>query len=142
MRRHVAAALGAATLAAGLLSTPAVAAESPTLVQTFRVENGNTWTDGTLTFYNRSVSVKGSHRSVSAASSATCRATWAYALDADRHQIPGGTAGSAPSDTACGNTKSFEFALPADVAGGAAVVRVCLDDGNYVDLECTLVGRG
>ncbi|MCZ4098427.1 hypothetical protein C8250_041025 [Streptomyces sp. So13.3] len=33
-------------------------------------------------------------------------------------------------------TKNFTFTVPANVVGGAGLVRVCLDDGNYKDLLC------
>ncbi|MGW7079840.1 hypothetical protein [Streptomyces sp. NPDC054866] len=143
MRTHLAAALGSAVLTAGtLLGAPAAgaqtAADAPTaasLPTPFHVPVGNTWTDGTVTWYNRSVEVEGTHKSVSTAGEAYCRRTWAYTYDTHHNKI--GSAGSDSSDTACGNTKSYRFTVPADVVGGAAYVRVCLDDGNLKDLLCT-----
>ncbi|MGQ4382548.1 hypothetical protein [Streptomyces sp. SAS_270] len=137
MQTHLAAALGSVVLTAGtLLGAPAASAQvadypvtpyAPILV-------GNTWTTGTITWYNRSVVVTGTHKSVSAAGPEYCRRTWAYTYNAAGEKL--GSAGSASSDTACGTSKNFSFQVPADVPGGAALVRVCLDDGNLKDLLC------
>ncbi|MFJ8085441.1 hypothetical protein ACIQ6Y_33295 [Streptomyces sp. NPDC096205] len=136
MKAHLAAALGSAVLTAGtLLGAPAAGAQTVAYpITTFDIPVGNTWTKGTVTWYNRSIEVVGTHKSVSAAGSAYCRRTWAYTYDAAGRML--GSAGSAPSDTACGNTKDYRFVVPADVVGGAALVRVCLDDGNLKDLLC------
>ncbi|MFF5494217.1 hypothetical protein [Streptomyces aquilus] len=139
MQSHLAAALGTVVLTAGaLLGAPAADAQTsdyPTTPYT-RITVGNTWTQGTITWYNRSVAVVGTHKSVSAAGPAYCRRTWAYTYDANGAML--GSAGSYASDTACGTTKNFSsFVVPADVPGGAASVRVCLDDGNLEDLLCS-----
>ncbi|MFJ8666329.1 hypothetical protein [Streptomyces sp. NPDC093600] len=137
MRTHLAAALGSAVLIGGtLLGAPAAGAQTAAGLPTpFHVAVGNTWTKGTVTWYNRSIEVTGTHKSVSTAGEAYCRRTWAYTYDAHENKI--GSAGSVLSETACGNTKSYRFSVPADVVGGAAFVRVCLDDGNLKDLLCT-----
>ncbi|MEN8652201.1 hypothetical protein ABCR94_16715 [Streptomyces sp. 21So2-11] len=136
MRTHFAAALGTVVLTAGtLLAAPAAADAAAFPVTEFNVTVGNTWTKGTLTWQNRSVVVKGTHKSVSAAGSAYCRLTWAYTYNAsDTAKL--GSKGSESADTACGTSKNFSFTVPADVPGGAGLVRVCLDDGNFKDLLC------
>ncbi|MFD3538497.1 hypothetical protein ACFWUQ_03230 [Streptomyces sp. NPDC058662] len=137
MQRHLAAALGSVVLTAGtLLGAPAASAQVAAYPVTpyGPIAVGNTWTKGTITWYNRSVVVKGTHKSVSSAGPAYCRRTWAYTYDANGTLL--GSAGSAPSDTACGTTEDFAFPVPADVPGGAARVYVCLDDGNLKDLRC------
>ncbi|GHH86420.1 hypothetical protein GCM10018793_58240 [Streptomyces sulfonofaciens] len=138
MRAHLAAALGTAVLTAGVLSGAPAAEAQTSAAYAFHVPNGNTWTDGTVTFYNRSVLVEGVHKSVDATSMETCRATYAYTLDINSHEL--GRNGSDTADTACGNSRSFSFTVPADVAGGAAFVRICLDDGYYKDLTCLRYG--
>lgn len=136
MRTQLSAALGAVTLTAGaLLGAPAANAQAADYPDSpFRVEVGNTWTAGKLTWYNRSVLVEGTHKSVSSAGREYCRLTWGRTYDADRALV--GTKGSDPSDTACGTTRTFSFVVPADIVGGARLVRICLDDGNYEDLLC------
>ncbi|MEU0686704.1 hypothetical protein [Streptomyces uncialis] len=53
-----------------------------------------------------------------------------------------GKIGSSGSDSyACGNIKSHDFTVPADIRGGAAYVRVCLDDKALKDLKCKLIAR-
>ncbi|MDT7843312.1 hypothetical protein [Streptomyces justiciae] len=139
MQTHLAAALGSVVLTAGtLLAAPAAGAQASAYPTTAYapVTVGNTWTKGTITWYNRSVAVVGTHKSVSAAGPAYCRRTWAYTYDANGARL--GSAGSVAADTACGTTKNFSsFVVPADVVGGAAFVRVCLDDGNLTDLLCS-----
>ncbi|MFI8529511.1 hypothetical protein ACIGMX_04500 [Streptomyces aquilus] len=139
MQTRLAAALGTVVLTAGtLLGVPAAGAQTSAYPTTAyaRVPVGNTWTQGTITWYNRSVAVVGTHKSVSAAGPAYCRRTWAYTYDSAGAKL--GSAGSYASDTACGTTKDFSsFDVLADVPGGAASVRVCLDDGNLQDLLCS-----
>ncbi|MFC9748976.1 hypothetical protein [Streptomyces niveus] len=60
-------------------------------------------------------------------------------LHSERHQISSGV--SSLNDEARGSTEAFTFSVGADVPGGAAVVRICLDDGYYEDLTCDLYGR-
>lgn len=141
MRTSMSGCLAALTLAAGAVLAPgtatahATAAAYPT--STFNIEFGATWTKGTVTWYNRSVGVVGKHRSAVADSDLTCRTTYVYTLQANRGVLSGATA----DVTACGTIKSYNFTVPADKAGGAAYVRVCLDDGNLKDLACKLIAR-
>ncbi|MFJ2647586.1 hypothetical protein ACIO1C_12750 [Streptomyces sp. NPDC087420] len=137
MRTSLAAALGSVVLTAGtLLGAPAAAADATAYpVVEFDIPLGNTWTKGTLTWYNRSVVVTGTHKSVSSAGPEYCRLTWAYTYNA-ADTVKLGSNGSAASATACNTSKNFSFTVPADVPGGAGLVRVCLDDGNYKDLLC------
>ncbi|MYY09194.1 hypothetical protein GT204_09815 [Streptomyces sp. SID4919] len=141
MRTSMSGCLAALTLAAGAVLAPGAAAAETTAAafptSAFHIKYGATWTKGKITWANRSVRVVGQHRSVSAASDATCRTTWAYALKANRGKI-----GSFGSDSyACGNIKSHDFTVPADIRGGAAYVRVCLDDKALKDLKCKLIAR-
>ncbi|WP_329561206.1 hypothetical protein OG711_28130 [Streptomyces uncialis] len=142
MRTSMSGCLAALTLAAGAVLAPGAAAAETTAAalptSTFHIKYGATWTKGKITWANRSVRVVGQHRSAVAGSAATtCRTTWAYTLKANR-----GVLGSDGSRShACGNIKSHDFTVPADVRGGAAYVRVCLDDGAYKDLKCKLIAR-
>ncbi|MCY0951426.1 hypothetical protein [Streptomyces sp. H27-S2] len=142
MKTHLAAALGSVVLTAGtLLGAPAAGAQTATATayptSPFNIEFGATWTRGTVTWYNRSVRVVGQHRSAVGDSPVTCRTTWAYTLQGDRAVI--GMGGGSP--IACGTIKPYDFFVPADKPGGAAYVRVCLDDGNLKDLACQLIAR-
>ncbi|MFB6523700.1 hypothetical protein [Streptomyces sp. NPDC056401] len=140
MKTHFAAALGSVVLTAGtLLGAPAAGAQTTTAYPTsdFNINFGATWTRGTVTWYNRSVRVIGQHRSAVSDSAVTCRTTWAYSLQGNRAVI--GQGGGSP--TACGTIASYDFVVPADQPGGAAYVRVCLDDGNLKDLACKLIAR-
>lgn len=127
------------TVAAGLAPSAATANAAALANPTspFRIEYGATWTAGTVTWNNRSVRVVGKNKSVSAASNATCRATYVYTLKGNKDVLTGRVG----RPDACGNTKSYDFTVPADVRGGAAYVRVCLDDGNLRDLKCKLIAR-
>ncbi|MDD9381264.1 hypothetical protein M8Z33_32360 [Streptomyces sp. ZAF1911] len=140
MKTHFAAALGSVVLTAvTLLGAPAADAQTTTTYPTsdFNINFGATWTRGTVTWYNRSVRVIGQHRSAVSDSAVTCRTTWAYSLQGNRAVI--GQGGGSP--TACGTIASYDFVVPADQPGGAAYVRVCLDDGNLKDLACKLIAR-
>ncbi|MFE7277602.1 hypothetical protein [Streptomyces sp. NPDC057623] len=137
MRTHLIAALGAAVLAAGTFLGAPQAEAQVTASYAFHVPNGNTWTDGTVTFYNRSVLVKGVHKSV-APEVAACRNTTAYTLDSHSDLLTMNASG--PEYEACDNSKAFDFIVPADVEGGAAFVRVCLADGYYTVLTCKRYG--
>ncbi|MGC0334852.1 hypothetical protein RKD23_007842 [Streptomyces sp. SAI-170] len=125
MRIRSATALTAATLAIGVLGA-APAADAATTAyptSTFDVTYGQTYTRGTITWYNRSVTISGEHKSVS---TENCRGTTGFTLNSADHEI----SHVSSDDVACGESKTFSFNVPADVEGGAAVVRVCLDDGN------------
>jgi hypothetical protein len=135
MRTHLAATLSAFALTTGmLLGAPAASAQTADYpVSNFDVTFGNTYTRGTVTWYNRSVTVAGEHKSVDTAS---CRGTTAFTLDTNDKQLGVG----ASPNLVCGASEKFSFTVPADVPGGAAVVRVCLDDG-YTYLLCKRYGR-
>ncbi|MFI6338726.1 hypothetical protein [Streptomyces sp. NPDC050535] len=139
MRTHLAAALGAAVLVGGtLLGTPAAdahAADYP--ISEFDITVGNTYTKGLITWYDRQVVVIGEHKSVSAASVESCRATRAYTLDTHDGQLGDGLS----DNIVCAASASFHFDVPANVPGGAAVVRVCLTDGFHKPLLCKRYGR-
>ncbi|MEU4360122.1 hypothetical protein [Streptomyces virginiae] len=142
MKSHLTAAVGSVVLAAGtLLGAPAAGAQAATAsdypTSDFNIDFGATWTRGTVTWYNRSVRLVGYHRSAVRDSALTCRTTYAYTLQGDRAVI--GQGGGYP--IACGAVASYNFVVPADQPGGAAYVRVCLDDGNLKDLECLRIPR-
>ncbi|WP_329580276.1 hypothetical protein [Streptomyces sp. NBC_01361] len=129
MRTHLAATIGTVVLAATALAGAPAAQAQVASAKPFHVAVGNTWTDGTVTFYNRSVLVEGVHKSVSAASNLTCRTTLATTVNA-----AGPMSSKRSGDIACGNTKSFSFSVPADQPGGATAVEVCLSDANTTEL--------
>lgn len=138
MRYQLAAALGAVALTTSMLVSASSASASPSAypVKSFEVVVGNTYTKGTITWYNRAVRVAGEHKSV-----ASCRGTTAYTLDSAHKQL----GKNVSETTVCGSdSQKFSFDVPADVYGGAPVVRVCLDDGatsNPTPLECELYNR-
>jgi hypothetical protein len=116
--------VGLATLV--VTAPPALAASYPT--KHFRVEYGNTYSDGYVTFYNRSVGVTGEQKSVSTTPSG-CRYTHAEAFNSS-----GGKIGEGDSQVTCGRSEKFTIKpFPADVAGGAAYVRVWLVSYEYSD---------
>ncbi|MFE5299993.1 hypothetical protein [Streptomyces sp. NPDC056632] len=137
MRTRLAVALGSAALTCGALlaAPPAGAADYP--VSSFDVTYGQTYTRGTITWYGRSVVVAGEHKSVDVNS---CRGTTAFTLDSQSHQMGVGLSGNV-----CGASDTFSFLVPADAPGGAAVVRVCLDNGadgpQVVYLKCARYGH-
>ncbi|MEV7416054.1 hypothetical protein [Streptomyces sp. NPDC089919] len=135
MHARLAAVVGTAVLSAGLLvNAPAAHAADPTT--TFDVTYGNTYTRGTITWHNRSVSVAGVQKSVS---SSSCRGTTAFTLDARNKKLA-----LAFTSRTCGTSEKFPaFVVPADVPGGAAVVRICLDDGKIpaTFYKCKRYGR-
>ncbi|WP_046503325.1 hypothetical protein [Streptomyces odonnellii] len=124
MRTRIAPVLTATALTTGmLLGAPAAGAHAADYpVSNFDVTLGNTYTSGTITWYNRSVVVAGEHKSVDPAN---CRGTTAFTLDSGDNQL--GREYSLYS--VCGASDTFSMTVSADVPGGAAVVRVCLDDG-------------
>ncbi|MEU1126501.1 hypothetical protein ABZ371_23760 [Streptomyces sp. NPDC005899] len=132
----IATGLGIAALTTGMLlglpATSAQAVEYPT-TPGINVPFGATYTQGTATWYNRSVTLAGEHRAIS---SSGCRATWMYTYDANGKQL-----GSRGTSIICEQTAGFTLNVPADVPGGAATIKVCLDDGNYVDLACKTYRR-
>ncbi|MFE4537608.1 hypothetical protein ACFRKB_21375 [Streptomyces scopuliridis] len=125
MRIRLAAALSAVTLTTGTLlgAPPATAQTSAYPTSAFDVTLGNTYTRGTITWYNRSVTVTGEHKSVDPAS---CRGTTAFTLDSAGNELDK----QYSLYNVCG--KSDTISMPvvnANVPGGAAFVRICLDDG-------------
>ncbi|WP_077797128.1 hypothetical protein [Streptomyces sp. JHA26] len=134
MRIRLVAALGSTALAATALAGAPAAEARAAAAEHFRVAVGNTWTDGTVTFYNRSVLVEGVHRSVSAANRMTCRNTLARTVNASGPMVS-----KVSSDIACGNTRKFSFVVRADRPGGATAVEVCLTDANSTELKCHVV---
>lgn len=85
----------------------------------FRVEYGNTYTDGDATFTNRWVIVAGEQKAVSATD---CRMTFASAYDAHGEKL----SQSLSSQVTCGCSEKFRITPPADAPGGAAYVIVKL----------------
>ncbi|MGW7312863.1 hypothetical protein [Streptomyces sp. NPDC054865] len=138
MRHHFAGALGAVALTTSMLvSVPSASASTSAYpVKSFEVVVGNTYTKGTITWYNRAVRVAGEHKSV-----ASCRGTTAYTLDSAGNQL----GKNVSETTVCGSdSQKFSFDVPADVVGGAPVVRVCLNDGATslpTPLECARYNR-
>lgn len=126
--------------AAGAMLTGASAAHAAARpVSKFHVAVGNTYTHGTITWYGRSVTVKGVEKSVDDFS---CRGTRAYTLNKRKHQL----ATRKAKYNACGGTQTFKFNVPAKVRGGAAMVRVCLTGndpfgGWHKILKCKLYGH-
>lgn len=138
MRTRLAAALCGAALTAGtLLSAPAASAQASAYPTTaFDVTVGNTYTRGVITWYDRSVSVTGTEKSVDVAN---CRGTTAFTLNSARHQLDFSYSGGV-----CGTSAAFAFPVSADVPGGASFVRICLDDGGVYPPAyylCTVYGR-
>ena len=135
MRTHLVTALSAVALTTGMLlsAPPAGAHTAANPVSDFDVTVGNTYTRGTITWYERAVTVAGVQKSVDLAN---CRQTTAYSLDIHNNQI----GYAVTPGIACGEAQSFSFAADTDVAGGAAVVRICLNDGTK-DLKCARYGR-
>ncbi|MFE2038192.1 hypothetical protein ACFXBB_34150 [Streptomyces scopuliridis] len=124
MRTHLAAALSAVSLTTGmLLGAPAATAQTSAYpTSAFDVTLGNTYTRGTITWYNRSVTVAGEHKSVDPAS---CRGTTAFTLDSAGNELRKDYS----LYNVCGKSDTFSIPVDANVPGGAAFVRVCLDDG-------------
>ncbi|WP_030355957.1 hypothetical protein [Streptomyces scopuliridis] len=124
MRTHLAAVLSAVALTTGtLLGAPAATAQTSAYpTSEFDVTFGNTYTRGTITWYNRSVTVAGEHKSVDPAS---CRGTTAFTLDSAGNELRKDYS----LYNVCGKSDTFSIPVDADVPGGAAFVRVCLDDG-------------
>lgn len=107
------------------------AAAYPT--NSFDVTYGATYTRGTLIWQNRSVGVSGNQRAVSTSG---CRKTFVYTYDASVHEL-----GVRSSSAVCDGVAPIAFSVPADVAGGAAFVSVCLTDGAAAPLKCEAYAR-
>ncbi|WP_326692539.1 MULTISPECIES: hypothetical protein [unclassified Streptomyces] len=139
MRTRLVTALAATAISTTLLTAPAAHAQTQAASIHYRLEYGNTWSDGTITFYNRAVTIAGVHRSVSAANVAAFRNTEGETRDAAGKWMEAN--GNPLSQEASAATKSFRFSIPANAPGGAAKVRVCLTDGYHKRLKCQLVSR-
>jgi len=120
--RHSVVALATLGLATAL-TTPAAAA--PTHVD---VTYGATYVRGDLTFNNRSVTFKGTYRSVSPTD---CRRAWFGTLDGSGRLLSSRSTG-----TLCNGVRTIDTTVPADVRGGAGSTLICLDDGNAAPLKC------
>ncbi|MFJ6567473.1 hypothetical protein ACIQNU_08625 [Streptomyces sp. NPDC091292] len=64
-------------------------------------------------------------------------ATRAYTLDTHDGQLGDGLS----PNVVCGSSAKFSMDVPADVPGGAAVVRICLTDGSHTPLRCERYGH-
>jgi hypothetical protein len=89
----------------------------------FDLTVGNTYTRGTITWYNRSVNVSGEDKSVDGSN---CRGTSVFTLTNAKSQL-----GYGQSTGVCGASAAFSVTVKADVPGGAATVRICLDNGEH-----------
>lgn len=133
-------ALAVAAAGALLAGVPAVGAQAASYpVSKFNVTVGNTYTRGTITWYSRSVTVSGVEKSVDVNG---CRGTTAFTLNSKNQQLVKRRSNVIP----CGTSSPFSFNVPANIPGGAAVVRVCLDTENPPDgpvklLKCLRYGR-
>ncbi|WP_405021285.1 hypothetical protein OHV05_34650 [Kitasatospora sp. NBC_00070] len=132
-------AFSTAALTAGLLlGAPAAGAQAAAYpTSSFDVTYGNTYTRGTITWYNRQVVVSGEHKSVSATS---CRGTTAFGVDSQNHDV----AVNFSDHGVCGASAKFSFPVTFYQAG-VGVVRICLDNGAehppVAYLKCARYGR-
>ncbi|MBW5423146.1 hypothetical protein GKQ77_16490 [Streptomyces sp. BG9H] len=119
MKTHLAAALGSVVLTAGtLLGAPAAGAQTAPYPTTgFDITLGASSLRGTLTWYNRSVGAEG-----------TLRAVGCYGASFSAYGASGRELSAWNTGTKCDGTYPFNVGLPADAPGGAAYVKVCLDD--------------
>lgn len=119
MRRLAQALVGFAFAFTSVLAVAPVAHAATTAYPTkhFHIEYGNTYTTGTVTFYNRSVTVSGEQKAVS---SSGCRFTSAFVARPDFMN------GRGESAAICSGSTKFSFSFPADAAGGAESVTVNL----------------
>ncbi|WP_416966855.1 hypothetical protein [Streptomyces sp. 4F14] len=137
MRTPLAVAGTVALIAGTFLGAPASAHTADDPISEFDVTIGNTYTRGLISWSDRGVYVTGEHKSVSADTLATCRATRAYTLDTHDGQL----GDELSPNVVCGSSLRFNMTVPADVPGGAAVVRICLTDGLHKPLRCERYGR-
>ncbi|MGW7363118.1 hypothetical protein ACWGI8_06745 [Streptomyces sp. NPDC054841] len=102
----------------------------------YAVPYGQTYTKGTLTWYNRSVQLTGEQKSVSTSS---CRLTYVAAYRSD-----GGPNYTRLSERTtkpvCGKSIDISVTVPADVVGGADFLYICLDD-TLNHLNCLTFNR-
>ncbi|PKW00033.1 hypothetical protein ATK30_0104 [Amycolatopsis echigonensis] len=117
-----------ATLAGLVIAAPqSGAAAYPT--NNFDVTFGASYTRGTITWYDRSVRLTGTMRSLA---SSGCRRTIGFTYNADASK----QLGEHGTSSQCGDAiKALPpIDVPADVPGGAGFVTVCLTDGDGVVL--------
>ncbi|MGC3861229.1 hypothetical protein ACPSM1_13690 [Micromonospora chersina] len=123
----------ASTLAAtGIVAGLAAPAQAAYPTSSYYVGPGNTYTYGTLTWYNRSVGYDGTNL----AQEGQCRQTRFRTFTSGGSQLGSTTAGFVC--TAVGNGKranSYGGGVAADVAGGAAYVEVCLMGSSFPSSE-------
>jgi hypothetical protein len=118
-------------VAAMALSAPfAQATASTAAAEGFRVPYGNTYTAGTATFFNRSVSVVGEQKALS---SSGCRYTYVEARTSGGSLLDWNV-----SQITCAASENYQIPLVADVAGGAAYVDVYLMYWNGDNTEYPL----
>ncbi|MWA08341.1 hypothetical protein [Streptomyces sp. BA2] len=131
MKTHLAA-LGSLLLTAGtLLGAPAAGAQTAAYPTTpFDVTVGASYLRGTLTWYNRSVGADGTLRAVG------CHRAWFGAYGASGQEL-----GTWSTGIKCDGTYRFNGTIPADGPGGAAYVKVCLDDVNTPSSKCVRYNR-
>ncbi|MEU6848924.1 hypothetical protein ABZ901_03180 [Actinacidiphila alni] len=139
MRTRLVTALAVTAFSGALLTAPAAHAQTQTVSIHYRLEYGNTWSDGTITFYNRAVTIAGAHRSVSGVNLEAARDTLGETIDSAGRWMDRN--GNPLSQEAMAATKNFGFSISANAPGGAAKVRVCLTDGFQKRLKCQLVTR-
>ncbi|MFD3695113.1 hypothetical protein ACFWUZ_02995 [Streptomyces sp. NPDC058646] len=133
MKTHLAAAVGSVVLTAGTsLGVPAASAQSAAYpTSPVHVPYGASYVDGTLTWYNRSVEFDGTLRAVG------CRRAWFGTYGASGNEL-----GARSTSTKCNVTYPIkDLVIPANVAGGAAYVIVCVDDANAKPLTCVRYDR-
>ncbi|MFF1411918.1 hypothetical protein ACFVX6_19400 [Streptomyces sp. NPDC058289] len=127
MKTHLAAALGSVALTAGiLLGAPVAGAQTAAYSTTaVNVTFGAGYLRGTLTWYDRSVGFDGTLRAVG------CQSAWFGAYGASGNEL-----GTWSTGTKCDVTYPFNIGIPADAPGGAAYVRVCIDDAHANSSKC------
>ncbi|MEW1929318.1 hypothetical protein [Streptomyces sp. NPDC088360] len=132
MKTPLAAALGSLMLAAGtLLGAPAADAQTAAYpTPPFDVAFGASYLRGTLTWYDRSVAADG-----------TLRAAGCHRARFGVYGASGEELGVWSTGTKCNGTYPFKSQIPANAPGGAAYVRVCLDDVNAHSSKCVRYNR-
>jgi len=111
---------------------PSQAAAAPYPVTPFNVPYGNTYTTGTVTFYNRQATVVGEQKAVATSG---CRYTVGTAYTLDNRPL-----GTNRSQVTCNGSERYQFNVPANVAGGAAYVEVDLHYYTSPNDDRMLVG--
>jgi hypothetical protein len=119
MRVRVLLASVAVMLVAASSATP-VALAANSVSHKYRVEYGNTYTAGTVTFYNQSVHAVGEHK---ATTGSGCRKT-----EIATYAAGGEILGSHATDESpvCSGSATYKLNAPARITGGAAYVEVSL----------------